>query len=515
MPPSSTATTPSLASSIRPLLHEKLAPLFDQANPCLPALEKTCQKILSLSGTVAGADQLAAVISRDPGLTCKVLQVANSIAYSPQHMINSVPHAVTWLGLDTVRSMVAIAKLVEQLQEWPDRQQTVSGVIGRALMTAVHANELGVAVEHASLGQLFSSALLYSIGDLAVAYQAPELYQALRALSFSPRSRTERMTEEVKILGVPKLRLAKALAEIWALPDHVMDLFSLELDDVECRWHSGRQTFGGLVVGSAALVEALTGPASRSTVDQAKRPLLKGTGLPPQIFGDILARAFDRGRQLVRSSGLSLDQQVDSPQPALTGGGIQGAVRLGSAPPVERQTPRGPSALETHPLETLQALQQALHGAKDLNALLSTLIHALHRDGGFARVALALLNPNDSDQLIGRLVLGVEPNAPYIASLSGSLSQDHPGFLSLLKRMDPCYLKQVSQATPPLSQAFMQLWKPAAAIIAPLRIGNRPIGMVYGDGGPAPLGIQEKDYQAFQLFYSQTTLGINRLAGLL
>ncbi len=515
MPPSSTVTTPSLASAIRPLLHEKLAPLFDQANPCLPALEQTCQKILSLSGTVAGADQLAAVISRDPGLTCKVLQVANSIAYSPQHMITSVPHAVTWLGLDTVRSMVAIAKLVEQLRDWPDRQQTVSGVIGRALMAAVHANELGIAVEHASLSQLFSSALLYSIGDLAIAYQAPELYQALRALSCSPRTRAERTAEEIKIIGVPKLRLAKALAEMWALPDHVTELFSLELDEVEYRWHSGRQTFGGLIVGSTTLVEALTGPTSRSAVEQAKRPLLKGTGLPPQIFGDILSRAFDRGRQLVRSSGLSLDQHPDAPQPAPVETIPDGLTRTGSKPAAVSLTPRGASALETHPLETLQALQQALAGAKDLNSLLSTLVHALHRDGGFSRVALALLNPNDSDQLIGRLVLGVDPPTPYLASLSGSLTQDHPGFLSLLKRTDPSFLERAGQTSPPLNPAFLQLWKPAAAIIAPLRIGNRPIGMVYGDGGPAPCSIQSKDYQGFQLFLVQTTLGINRLAGLL
>lgn len=515
MPSSPVAPSPSLASTIRPLLHPRLAPLFEQANPCLPALERTCQKILSLSGTVTGADQLAALIGRDPGLTCKVLQVANSIAYSPQHVISSIPHAVTWLGLDTVRSMVAITQLVEQLHEWPDRQQLVSGVIGRALMAAVHANELGVAIEHASLGQLFSSTLLYSIGDLAVAYQAPDLYQAVRSLSYSPRSRSERALDETKILGVPKLRLAKALGEMWTLPDHVTELFALDLEEIEGRWHSGRQTFAGLVVGSAALVETLTGPASRSAVDRAKRPLLTGSGLPPQIFGDILSRALDRGKQLVRSSGLSLDEQLGSspttdqrlsasdPPPA--------TVARASA----TQAPRGPSALETKPLETLQALQQALQGAKDLNSLLGTLVQALHRDAGFARVALALLNPNDSDHLIGRLVLGVEPVGPYLASLSGSLSQDHAGFLTLLKRSDPSFLERAAQLAPELSPAFLRLWNPTAAIVAPLRIGNRPIGMVYSDGGPAPHSIQPKDFQSFQLFFTQTTMGINRLAGVL
>ena len=111
MSPSPPASESALAASIRPRLHVTLQSLFNQSNPCLPALEKTCQKILSLAGGMTGADRLAQLVSRDPGLTCKVLQVANSIAYSPQQVISSVPHAVTWLGLDTVRSIVTAAQL--------------------------------------------------------------------------------------------------------------------------------------------------------------------------------------------------------------------------------------------------------------------------------------------------------------------------------------------------------------------------------------------------------------------
>ena len=114
-----TATESSLIDSIRPRLHQKLRPLLDESSHCLPILQLTCQQILTHMGPQSNAMNLAQVISRDHGLTCKVLQVANSIAYSPQQTIVSVPHAVSWLGLDTVRSLVAAAHLVEQLQHWP------------------------------------------------------------------------------------------------------------------------------------------------------------------------------------------------------------------------------------------------------------------------------------------------------------------------------------------------------------------------------------------------------------
>lgn len=407
-----TASDSALAESLRPRLHRTLQPLFDQASPCLPALEKTCQKILSLTGGLTGADRLAQIISRDPALTCRVLQISNSIAYSPQQVITSVPHAVSWLGLDTVRSIVTASQLVEQLNEWPNRQQIVSGVIARAIVAAVHANELGMALEYPSLSQLFSSTLLYSIGDLAIANQAPELYQSFRRLP--AQTPAARVLEETQLFGAPRLRIAQALAQMWALPPFLVELFSIEGNQPQERWGTSHSMFLGLVTGSAALIEAMTGPCSPATMEAAKRGLLTGTGLPSHSFGDILVRALDRGKQLVHAAGLTFDLWGDPVGAA--------EIRPIPAPPstalsttAAASLKHGPAAIETNPLETLQALQTALREAKDLNSLLSTLVTALHRDGGFTRVALALLNPNDSDQMIGRLLLGVDQPAPFLS----------------------------------------------------------------------------------------------------
>ncbi len=291
------------------------------------------------------------------------------------------------------------------------------------------------------------------------------------------------------------------------------DLFSAESAPSEGRWHSSSQGLKGLVLGSTAFIDAMTGPCSQLATESAKRVLLSGTGLPPQLFEDVLVRALNRGKQLVRSAGLSFDLWRDSAEPET---GDAGQTLSPSHSGLASQTQRGPTAIETNPMETLQALQASLREAKDLNTLLGTLVRALHRDGGFARVALALLNPNDSDQLIGRLLLGMDQPAPYLESLSGSLTKDHPHFLSLMKRAEPSL---VEDFTKPMSYAvspdFLRIWNPSSAIIAPLRVGTRPIVMIYGDNGSLPQRVLPKDFQAFQIFFSQTTLSMNRLAGVL
>lgn len=522
------ATESALIDSIRPRLHPKLKPLFDESSRCLPILQSTCQQILNDAGQQTTFDNLVHVISRDHGLTCKVLQVANSIAYSPQQTISAIPHAVSWLGLDTVRALVAAAHLVEQLQHWPARQQELRSLIAQSLLSATYANEFGAAINYPQPGQLFTAALLYAIGDLAIAYQDPDLFEALQTISRNAKHRAERVSQETRLIGVPRLSLARALARLWKLPDNLVDLFDSAGELRAGHWQSTSQTYRGLVVGSIQLVDLMTGSGSATAVEEAKRVLQLGSGLSSARFTDVMVQAMDRGLQLTRSMGLVIDQFRNPLMPSNGPPGDESTSLQPSTPTMsgqdqactlQRVSPTQDELsipIRSNPLETLQAFQDSLQSVKDLNSLLGILVRALHRDAGFGRVGLALLNPSDSDLLVGRLALGVTPPVPYLSSLSGSLSREHPFFLSILKRADPLLVPRFSeQPAGTIKQDFLDVWHPASAILAPLRVGVRPIGLVYCDRIPGRPPLQAQDYQAFQLFLSQTTLGMNRLAGIL
>jgi len=204
-----TATASPLIASIRPRLHRNLVPLFDESSCCLPILRSTCQNILHHMDPHSNAANLAQVISQDHGLTCKVLQAANSIAYSPQQTISSVPHAVSWLGHDTIRGLVAAAHLLEQLQHWPTRQKEFQALIAKSLLSATFANELGVSTRYPQSNQLFTSALLYLIRDLAIAYQDPDLFEALGGTSRKFTNPDTRVLQENRLIGIPRLTLLK------------------------------------------------------------------------------------------------------------------------------------------------------------------------------------------------------------------------------------------------------------------------------------------------------------------
>ncbi len=488
-----------ITNEVRTLVHSQLRPLFDPQANSIPALRATCQKILNISGDTSSPDALAEVVSRDPGLTCKVLQIANGIAYSPQHTITSVVHAVSWLGLDTVRTLVATVQLIEQLEHQPDRRPLLGRLIAKALFAAAHASELGVAMHYPQPGQLFSAALLYSFADLVIAYQTPELFQALTA------ARTPE--DEAKILGVSRARFATALAQTWVLPAGLMDLIGTPMPAAKSRWLTSQQLFVGLVAGSNQLVSAMADSPDPGIADLIRRALQRGTALTEPILQDAFTRAFDKGRQLSRSVGITeiVITQASSP---LT---VPLAVLPNSQPDIHTAPP-----IQTRPLETLQQFQASLQAAKDLNNLLSVLVHTLHDGGGFTRVALALLNPGDTDQLLGRVIVGVDSPDRYLASFTGSLNAEHPLFLHVLKGQDPYLFSQASGGeTRPLSSVFSKRWRSSSAVLAPIRIGIRPIGLLYGDRGPDPNQVSPQDLQSFQLFLGQAILSLNRLAGVL
>ena len=414
------------------------------------------------------------------------------------------------------------AHLVEQLNIGRFANTNSGTLIAKSLISATYASELGMAIGYPQHGQLFTGALLYSIGDLAIAYQDPTSL-ALQSISKKTKRPAECGLQETRLIGVPRLTLAHALAHMWKLPDDLIELFPSSrgpADGALAKWAPNLPRYHRRLHSAGRGAHR---PAPRTAIEEAKKTLQLGSGLSSGPFTDLMIRAMDRGRQLIRSMGLAIDSSDEAMSPSHE----QTATESIPHPPSSKPTigkeqavlpPRSEPAapIRTKPLEILQAFQDSLQAAKDLNGLLGTFVQSLHRDAGFDRVGLSLLNQNDSDLLVGRLVLGVNPPAPYLRSLSGSLSREHQFFLTVLKRVDSLLIPNFSdQMGRTLKQDFIEVWKPTSAIIAPLRVGVKPIGLIYCDRITTSQPVLSQDYQAFQLFFAQTTLGLNRLASLL
>jgi putative nucleotidyltransferase with HDIG domain len=131
----------------------------------------------------ASMEEIAATISQDPGMTARVLTLANSAFYGLQAQVSTVSRALTVLGLKELRNLV----LVLGMQAMAGKSPAPEGFDMRQfwehqLSTALCARHLAEATGAADPDLLFTSGLLHDFGKLLTALHRPEDWQAIESL---------------------------------------------------------------------------------------------------------------------------------------------------------------------------------------------------------------------------------------------------------------------------------------------------------------------------------------------
>jgi HD-like signal output (HDOD) protein len=116
------------------------------------------------------------IISRDPGITAKVLQVANSVACGLPGRINDVGEAIQQLGMTTVRSLALSAQVYGNFA--PGRLKSFSAeVLWAHLMECGELARVILRREHAEIAEAedaFTAGMLHDMGKLISVKHAPE-----------------------------------------------------------------------------------------------------------------------------------------------------------------------------------------------------------------------------------------------------------------------------------------------------------------------------------------------------
>jgi HD-like signal output (HDOD) protein len=140
----------------------------------LPSLPRIYGDLTAaLESPNCGAAEIAQVVCRDPALAAKVLQLVNSSFFGLPRQVISVPEAVSYLGVATLRSLVLSTEAMSLFR--PAARAAgldVDALAARAVETATEAARLA-GPDHRS--DAFSAGLLSDVGLLLLAIKAPEL----------------------------------------------------------------------------------------------------------------------------------------------------------------------------------------------------------------------------------------------------------------------------------------------------------------------------------------------------
>jgi HD-like signal output (HDOD) protein len=172
-------------------------------------------------------EDIGAIIAKDMGMTAKILKLVNSAYFGLQREVTGPTDAVSYLGIDTIKSLVLALQVFSQFDGVQLPGFFLESLWTHSLDTAAAARAVGAAEggEHKLRDECFVSGILHDAGKLVLALNFSEKYtEAIRR----SRSQGEPLwVAEQQVFGVNHADVGGYLLGLWGLPVPVVEAIAL------------------------------------------------------------------------------------------------------------------------------------------------------------------------------------------------------------------------------------------------------------------------------------------------
>jgi diguanylate cyclase (GGDEF)-like protein len=159
--------------------------------------------------------RVAAAINKDPGLTAKILRVANSPLYSKRRNSDNLRQATVVLGLNAVTSLALSFSLIGTYKVLKSNCIDYALYWRRTIVGALVARGFGAQKGVGAVEQIFLAALLQDIAMLAIDRVSPDIYRGLPPEA----THAQLKAREAETLGLDHAELSAWLLNQWKLPE--------------------------------------------------------------------------------------------------------------------------------------------------------------------------------------------------------------------------------------------------------------------------------------------------------
>lgn len=186
----------------------------EQQLPSLPQVFLELQQAINAPAT--DADDLAEIISQDPGLTAFLLRMVNSAFYSLPMQIDTISRAVTVVGVRQLSTMAMGTSVMTLFRDIPKNVADMEQFWRHSITCGLVARALCRITGKGDPERAFVAGLLHDLGQLVLFKALPERAGMLIS---EARRREELLFEaEVELLGFDHATLGGMLLRKWNLP---------------------------------------------------------------------------------------------------------------------------------------------------------------------------------------------------------------------------------------------------------------------------------------------------------
>jgi putative nucleotidyltransferase with HDIG domain len=189
--------------------------------PSLPSLYLELEE--ELQSCDSSLETAAAIVSKDVGMTAKILKLVNSAFLGIPQNVSDPLQAVRYLGLDTIKTLVLTFQVFQQFGQRDSVGFDMDHFWHHSLSTGEQARKIAkeenaprVVVEASLAG-----GLLHDVGMLLLLTYFPERYQ--ETITLLNNGECSLMEAELEIFGATHAEVGAYLLGLWGIPTSVIE----------------------------------------------------------------------------------------------------------------------------------------------------------------------------------------------------------------------------------------------------------------------------------------------------
>jgi HD-like signal output (HDOD) protein len=169
---------------------------------------------------------LTLMITSNPILSAKILQVANSAYYGMAQKLNSISHAIMIIGMANIKTIIYHEGVLQALNEQNFRNNpTMKTVWQHSNYTSIYASYLHYLFGDLNMGTLFTLGLLHDIGKF-IMMKLPQI-TAGEGKPSKVYSSDWTLAEEERIYGINHALVGQLAARNWMLSPLIVKTIAL------------------------------------------------------------------------------------------------------------------------------------------------------------------------------------------------------------------------------------------------------------------------------------------------
>lgn len=490
----------------------------------LPVFSATVNQIRQISSAGdTDAMALAIAVMKDANLTTKLLRLANSNHYNRSGgKVTAISRAVVLIGFERIRNLCMTLKLIESFAD-QERDTSVEDLLVAAVLNAATARDLALSAGVEDVEETYICGLLFSLGEIVVAFTLPELYRDMQTM------RRERRLSWVNIqqqaLGGEFVSIGRDLIQSWGFSKRVVS--SLRTGEAPVGCSEQERLNQQIVSGCHLLFEQIYQRSPQLQGDEYTEQLVhmaELTRLPPEKLEETLNHSVRQLCDHIDQYGLSHRALI--PPVAASGNEsldemtrkVAFYVHARQEQQRNKQKQEDAYAAEQRQrlaeynqrqLQYLEKMSELMTGQAPTTEILLTCVEGIEASSSLERVVFCL-SVEGGKQLVAKLLEGeqLDPLMVYF-----QLNREDPQHRLFFHILDRGAALLVPDARDPgwqnrLPKAYLHSVMPGGLIVSPLIVSGKTLGLLYADKTETSGPVEDRDFKVFNQFLVQCRIAL-------